>query len=89
MLMQNSEGIELFAPAITADYAQVDSVCEVLCENRGRWMTLDQIAAFSGIESRSSIRSRIADLRIFGLTISKRRHPVAGGKTRIFEYRLV
>ena len=88
--MINSQGINLVRSRyLEMDHLQIDKVRDTLSANYTQWMTLQQISQLSGIESLSSIASRIRDLRIEGDYIERRAHPNAGGKTRIFEYRMV
>jgi hypothetical protein len=88
--MQNSSGTLLYpSNGIEENDPQIDRVSLTLAANWGTWMTLDQIAALSGVANPASVASRIRDLRVEGQIIQRRAHPASGGRTRIFEYRRI
>lgn len=88
--MRNSEGAVLeVSPLLRDNWSQLDKVFETLAVNRWRWMTLNDIAALTGVAKPGSIASRIRDLRADGVRIETRRSDtLSTPREPVYEYML-
>ncbi len=86
--MRNNAGEVLELPSTAFDNeSQYNLVYDTFSVNRHKFMTLEDLRAITGIDSVSSIASRIRDLRTEGVNIQKRLNDnLSVGRKRVYEY---